>query len=110
MYLVRDLLSDADLFRRLRLRGEASGADGLNDLAAALRLVTGVPYHQLRRRGGLWLTDSRDDNYLTVAIVDTAHLVTTRALAAGTSSGPEQPPNSLMLSRRTKPRRSSTSR
>lgn len=83
VYLVDGLLSDADLFRRLRLRGEASGAGGLNDLADALRLVTGVPYHQLRRRGGLWLTDNRDDNYLTVSIVDTAHLVTTHALAAG---------------------------
>lgn len=83
IYLVDDLLCDANLFRRLRLRGEAAGAAGINDLAEALRLVTGTPYEQLRRRGGLWLAESRDDQHLLVAIVDVAHLVTSHALAAG---------------------------
>lgn len=83
IYLIEDMLCDADLFRRLRLRGEAAGANGVDDLANALRLVTGAPYEQLRRRGGLWLADSRDDQHLLVAIIDVAHLLTTHAVAAG---------------------------
>jgi LysM repeat protein len=83
VYLLEDALYDADLFRRLRLRGEAAGAAGMDDLADALRLVTGAPYEQLRRRGGLWLADSRDDQHLLVAVVDVAHVLTTHAVAAG---------------------------
>lgn len=83
VYLIEDLLSDADLFRRLRLRGEASGVHGVDDLSEALRLVTGAPYEQLRSRGGLWLANSRDDQHLLVGIIDIAHLLTTHALAGG---------------------------
>jgi hypothetical protein len=83
IYLVQDLLCDADLFRRLRVRGESAGSAGIDDLAEALRLVTGAPYEQLRRRGGLWMAASRDDQHLLVAIVDVAHLLTTHALATG---------------------------
>ena len=82
-YLVEDLLEDADLFRRLRLRGEARGADGLPDLLAALRLVVGAPYEDQRRKSRPWLTDTRPDRYLQCAIVDVAHLVTSIALEAG---------------------------
>ncbi len=82
VYLVDELLCDATLFRRLRLRGEAAGAGGIDDLAEALRLVVGAPYEQLRRRGGLWLAESRDDQHLLVGIIDVAHLLTTHALAA----------------------------
>ncbi len=83
IYQVHGLLTDADLFRRLRLRGQARGGpDGVADLLAAIRLVRGVPYAQLRR--GEWLVEGqRDDHYLTLAIVDVAHLITTAALAAG---------------------------
>jgi hypothetical protein len=83
LYLVEDLLVDADLFRRLRLRAEARGKDGLPDLLAALRLVKGAPYEDLRIRGRAWLTDDRPDRYLLCAIVDVAHLVTSIALEAG---------------------------
>jgi LysM repeat protein len=82
-YLVEDLLDDATLFRRLRLRGEARGADGLPDLLAALRLVTGAPYEDLKTRGRAWLTDTRPDRYMLCAIVDVAHVVATIALEAG---------------------------
>jgi hypothetical protein len=82
IYLVEDLLEDADLFRRLRLRGEARGAEGLPDLLAALRLVVGAPYEDQRRQGRPWLTDTRPDRYLQCAIVDVAHLVTSIALEA----------------------------
>ncbi len=83
VYLIEDLLYDADLFRRLRLRGEASGAAGIDDLARALQLVTGAPYEQLRRRGGLWLARTHDDHHLVAGIIDVAHILSTHALAAG---------------------------
>lgn len=83
LYLVEDLLVDANLFRRLRLRAEARGTEGLPDLLAALRLVKGAPYEDLRIRGRAWLTDGRPDRYLLCAIVDVAHLVTSVALEAG---------------------------
>lgn len=83
IYLVEDLLCDADLFRRLRIRGEAAGADGIDDLAAALQLVNGMPYEQLRRRGGLWLGRTHDDHHLVAGIMDVAHILTTHALATG---------------------------
>ncbi|WP_300079325.1 hypothetical protein [Propioniciclava sp.] len=53
VYLLEDVLCDADLFRRLRLRGEAAGAAGIDDLAEALRLVAGSPYEHIRNSGGL---------------------------------------------------------
>lgn len=83
IYLVEDLLCDAELFRRLRIRGEAAGSAGIEDLAAALQLVNGMPYEQLRRRGGLWLGRTHDDHHLVAGIIDVAHVLTTHALAAG---------------------------
>ena len=84
LYLIPRLLCDADLFRRLRLRGEArGGAEGIQDLSRALRLVTGTPYDAMRSRGGLWLTDNRPDRYLLCGIVDVAHIICTSALTRG---------------------------
>lgn len=83
VYAVEDLLADFDLFRRLRLRGEARGAEGMSDLRTALRLVTGTPFDNLRARGGLWLADTRLDQHLLCAVVDVAHIVATSALQEG---------------------------
>lgn len=89
VYQVCDLLVDADLFRRLRVRGQARGGpDGIADLRAALGLVQGRPFdYPIQREGGggwSWLIDGdRLDEYLTVAIVDVAHTVVTHDLAAG---------------------------
>jgi LysM repeat protein len=84
VYQVEDLLVDADLFRRLRVRGESRGADGIDDLRRALRLVTGQPFDKLRPGGWTWLDEGdRLDHHLVCGIVDVAHLVTTQALAEG---------------------------
>jgi len=88
VYEVVDLLVDLDLFRRLRLRGQARGADGIEDLRTALRLVEGRPFDApvQRRAGGgwTWLVDGdRLDEHAVVAVVDLAHLVVTHALATG---------------------------
>jgi nucleoid-associated protein YgaU len=84
IYQIAGVLLDADLFRRLRSRGQARGPAGLEDYATALRLVTGPPFSQMREEGGAWLLEGdRVDQHLTVAIVDVAHLLATSALAAG---------------------------
>ncbi len=81
-YQAEDVLVDLDLFRRLRARGQARGAEGVADLRQALHLVAGEPFSQLRDKGWSWLIDGqRHDHIATSTIVDTAHLVVNRALA-----------------------------
>ena len=81
-YQVDDILVDADLFRRLRVRGIARGVDGTEDLLAALRLVSGQPFSKTRDEGWGWLTEGeRLDQVMLNAIVDVAHTLTTKALA-----------------------------
>lgn len=83
-YQVEDLLVDADLFRRLRARGQARGADGIDDLRVALELVAGTPFSGLREKGWNWLYDeNRIHEIAAGAIVDTAHLVVTHAMRTG---------------------------
>ena len=89
-YRLAGVLSDADLFRRLRIRGQARGPNGLVDYLAALNLVAGTPYSGLRAEGGIWLADNRDDQHLLVGIVDLAHLTVTMALTTGDLDSAEQ--------------------
>lgn len=84
VYQVLDLLVDVDLFRRLRVRGESRGPDGVEDLRKALRLVQGRPFDRLRDGGWSFLSEGdRLDQHMICAIVDVAHLVTTCSLQAG---------------------------
>jgi hypothetical protein len=82
-YRIENFLLDAELFRRLRLRGLARGKDGIEDLWAALRLVTGEPFSQRRPEGYAWLADTPLHHIYAGAIVDVAHTVATHHLAAG---------------------------
>ena len=82
-YRVIGGLLDAELFRRLRLRGVARGVNGIPDLRSALDLVTGAPFDRQRPGGYGWLVDPALDHEYAAAIVDVAHLVATHHLAAG---------------------------
>ncbi len=81
VYQLDGVLTDLDLFRRLRTRGESRGSSGMSDLIAALHLVSGEPFTHLRPVGWSWLLDGdRIDHIITCSIVDVAHIVTTHAL------------------------------
>ncbi|GAB3821925.1 hypothetical protein GCM10028820_31520 [Tessaracoccus terricola] len=81
LYLVQNLLIDADLFRRLRTRAQARGKAGIVDLETALTLVTGTPFEHLRPAGWSWLTaGDRIDHHMTCAIADASHTLVTHHL------------------------------
>ena len=74
-YRTQGVLCDMDLFRRLRARGASRGSEGMEDLVAALRLVSGEPFSDLRETGWSWLLEGeRLDHVMTCAIVDVGHI------------------------------------
>lgn len=90
VYRVQGLLIDAELFRRLRLRGVARGEQGVPDLQAALELVAGPPLDRRRPDGWAWLVDTPLEHEYLAMIVDVAHLLATHHLAAGDAAAAEQ--------------------
>jgi hypothetical protein len=83
-YQVEDVLVDLDLFRRLRVRGQTRGPEGVDDLKRAFTLVDGQPFGFLREKGWSWLLDTdRVHETIGCAIVDTAHILVTNALNNG---------------------------
>lgn len=88
VYQIVGALTDLDLLRRLRVRAEARGHEGLSDLEAALDLVTDRPFSQLRPGGWAWLFDGdRTDQHAVVAIADIAHVLVTARLQEGDTAG-----------------------
>lgn len=83
LYRLEGALVDAELFRRLRIRGAARGQDGIADLQAALGLVSGPPFHQLRVGSYSWLADTPLHHEYTAMIADTAHTVAVHFHAVG---------------------------
>lgn len=90
-YEIEGLLLDADLFRRLRARGEARGGKaGIADLRAALDLVRGEPFGGLKGGGRPWFADGpRLDQQLVYAVVDVAHTLATHDLSRGDHANAE---------------------
>ncbi len=83
VYRLDGALTDADLFVRLRSRSASRGESGATDLAAALGLVTGIPFDQRRAGGYGWLADDPLDEIYAAMIVDAAHELAEHYLAAG---------------------------
>jgi hypothetical protein len=83
VYVVEDVLIDAELCRRLHTRGSVAGADGIPDLWKALELVRGVPLDQRREGGYEWLVDTPLDTEYLAMIVDISTKVVTHELARG---------------------------
>lgn len=83
-YTLQGVLFDVDLFRRLRARAQARGADGLPDLVTALHLVRGEPFADLRADSWTWMFEGeRLDQEFAAAIIDVAHLIATRTMNDG---------------------------
>lgn len=78
------VLCSADLFCRLRARGQSRGDGCEDDLVTALSLVTGAPFEAATDRRYPWLFQGRNhDEVLVGAIQDAAHVMASRAVVSG---------------------------
>ncbi|WP_125777986.1 LysM peptidoglycan-binding domain-containing protein [Antribacter gilvus] len=83
LYKIDEILLDTDLLRRLYERALRRGADGLEDLVAALELVQGVPFTVPEEKYDQWVWAFHHERFrdeYTALVGDVAHLVITRAL------------------------------
>lgn len=84
VYQLENCLCDINLFRALRVRGEARGGEaGIADLVAALRLVEGVPFAMAPGHFTWVFEGERLDHIMTIAILEVASVVIAHALATG---------------------------
>ncbi|KQY55743.1 hypothetical protein ASD11_14620 [Aeromicrobium sp. Root495] len=83
VYEVPSVIVDIDLVRRLRLRGEARGPEGIEDYWRALRLVAGRPFDQLRLGGWEWVFEDSLDSHASFMIEDMSVVVVTHEIARG---------------------------
>ena len=92
LYRLEDVLIDAELFRRLRVRASARTDQDLRvqDWWTALRLVRGVPLDQRRAGGYAWLAGRPIHEEYRGSIVDVAHLLATHHLSVGEPERAEQ--------------------
>jgi hypothetical protein len=81
------VLLDWDLLRRLAARGLATGADGRDDLATALRLVRGKPFEGVPPGRYRWLAETFLEQDIPAAVVDAAHGLARLCLDAGDPAG-----------------------
>ncbi|QAY63532.1 LysM peptidoglycan-binding domain-containing protein [Xylanimonas allomyrinae] len=84
VYQLEGCLCDINLFRALRVRGEARGGEGgIADLVAALGLVKGIPFAQAPGHFTWVFEGERLDHIMTIAILEVASIVIAHALATG---------------------------
>ncbi|MCE0538619.1 hypothetical protein LWF15_24270 [Kineosporia rhizophila] len=72
-YRINHLLTDADLASRLYQRATSTQPPNIQDLQAALDLVTGPVLDERRPAGYLWLLDTLLEAELTALVSDIAH-------------------------------------
>lgn len=84
VYQLENCLCDVNLFRALRVRGEARGGSmGIADLVAALELVEGVPFAQAPGHFTWVFEGERLDHIMTIAVLEVASVVIAHALTYG---------------------------
>lgn len=84
VYQLENCLCDVNLFRALRVRGEArGGSEGIADLVAALELVEGVPFAQAPGHFTWVFEGERLDHIMTIAVLEVASVVIAHALTYG---------------------------
>jgi anti-sigma regulatory factor (Ser/Thr protein kinase) len=66
---------DAHLVQRLRIRARRRGEAGIDDVEAALALVDGEPFDQLRKGGYGWLLEGERHDLHLAAMIDDLRLI-----------------------------------
>lgn len=86
-HLAPSVLLDWDLFQELAKRGMSAGAEGAEDLAAALRLVRGKPFEKIPEHRYAWVAETFLEQDIPVAVIDVAHRLAKLLRNAGDFKG-----------------------